>query len=414
MRLFDLDRWSETYESLSRNKARSFLTAFGIFWGIFMLIFLMGGGQGFQRLMSRTFEGAAQNSCYVFPGETTIAYKGMQSQRTWQLDINDVERLKKKVSRLETVTPIIQQWSKTFQYDSKKANGTMRGVRSDYINIENPKIGYGRFINETDVIQKRKVCVIGKRIKEELFPDTENPCGRYIKLDSIYYRIVGVSKSNTNVGGGGNTSETAFIPFTTMQEIYHLGDNISFLTFTVKKGYTVAETQDEVGDIIKEAHLIAPNDKQAVFLFNIELLFQMVESLFNGMSFLVWMIGIGTLISGAIGVSNIMMVTIRERTIEIGIRRAIGAKPSDIVKQIMAESIILTILAGVSGIFFAVLLLNGVEMIVSTTGLDINFQISFTLALVASLALAILGGLAGMAPSLRALSIKPIDAIRSE
>ena len=186
------------------------------------------------------------------------------------------------------------------------------------------------------------------------------------------------------------------------------------MTFTVKKGYSVAETQDEVGDIIKEAHLIAPNDKQAVFLFNIELMFQMVESLFDGMSFLVWMIGIGTLISGAIGVSNIMMVTIRERTIEIGIRRAIGAKPSDIVKQIMAESIILTILAGVSGIFFAVLLLNGVEMIVSTTGLDINFQISFTLALVASLALAILGGLAGMAPSLRALSIKPIDAIRNE
>ena len=414
MRLFDLDRWSETFESLSRNKARSFLTAFGIFWGIFMLIFLMGGGQGFQRLMSRTFEGAAQNSCYVFPGETTIAYKGMQSQRTWQLDINDVERLKKKVSHLETVTPIIQQWSKTFQYESKKADGTMRGVRSDYINIENSKIGYGRFINETDIIQKRKVCVIGKRIKEELFPDIENPCGRYIKLDGIYYRIIGISKSNTDVGGGGNTSETAFIPFTTMQEIYHLGDNISFLTFTVKKGYTVAETQDEVGDIIKEAHLIAPNDKHAVFLFNIELLFQMVESLFDGMSFLVWMIGIGTLISGAIGVSNIMMVTIRERTIEIGIRRAIGAKPSDIVRQIMAESIILTILAGISGIFFAVILLNGVEMIVSRTGLDINFQISFTLALIASLALAILGGLAGMAPSLRALSIKPIDAIRNE
>ena len=414
MRLFDLDKWEEILQTITRNKSRSLLTAFGVFWGVFMLVFLMGGGEGLKRLMARNFEGFAQNSCFVMAGTTTKAYKGFQSGRSWALELDDVERIRRGVPGVETVTPMAARWGINVWRDEAKGNGTMKGIRADYARIEDPHLTYGRFITEADEREYRKVCVLGKRIYEELFPGVDNPCGQYVCVDSIYYQVVGVSKMTSNVGVMGSAERSVMVPLSTMQRIYHYGDQVQTLGFTARRGVTVTEIQDRVESVIKRAHFIAPDDGQAVFMFNMEALFRMVDNLFEGIEILVWLIGVGTLLSGAIGVSNIMMVTVRERTSEIGIRRAIGARPGSILRQVMAESIVLTVLAGLAGITFAVLMLQGLETIVASTGADVSFQISFRMAVGAAAVLAVLGGLAGLAPSFRALAIKPIDAIRDE
>lgn len=414
IKVFDLDQWDEILQTVTRNKSRSLLTAFGIFWGIFMLVFLMGGGEGLKRFMSSNFAGLAQNSCFLMPNATSKAYKGFQSGRQWELENADVERIRRAVPQVETVTPMVAQWGVTMKNGDNQMSGTLKGVKADYALIEDPHLTYGRFLTATDERDRRKVCVIGKRVHEELFPGTDNPCGRFVCIDGVYYQVVGVSKMSSNVGVMGPAEQSVMVPFRTMQHLYGLGNSVQSIGFTARRGHTVTALQPEVERVVRQAHLLAPDDGQALFVFNMEMMFQMIDSLFRGIEALVWLIGLGTLLSGAVGVSNIMMVTVRERTSEIGIHRAIGARPSSILWQVMAESIVLTVIAGLAGITFAVALLSGVEHIVAAQGETISFQVSFGLALGAAAALAVLGGLAGLAPSMRALSIRPIDAIRDE
>lgn len=415
MRLFDFDKFEEIIQTITRNKTRSLLTAFGVFWGVFMLVFLMGGGEGFKRLMAQNFEGFAQNSGFIGAGTTSIAYKGFNSGRTWSLKTSDVDLLKRRVRGIGNVTCLSSQSLKETKFKNRSIdNTTLKGIMPDYRLIDNPIISHGRFITEADLRNHRKVCVIGKKIAEQLFPGVENPCGQFISMDNIYYLIVGVNASNSSVGLMGDAQESVSIPLTTMQRLYSLGEDVAIVSFTAQKGFTVTELEKSVESVLKEEHGIAPNDKQAVIMINIETMFQMVDNLFAGIEKLVWLIGLGTLFSGAVGVSNIMMVTVRERTSEIGIRRAIGARPSNILAQIMSESVALTIIAGLSGITFAVIMLQLLTMAVSMNDLSIDFQIDFNLAVAAASMLAVLGVLAGLAPSLRALAIKPIDAIRDE
>lgn len=414
MKLFDLDQWDEILQTITRNKSRSLLTAFGIFWGIFMLVFLMGGSEGLRRMMSSTFAGFAQNSCFLMTNTTSEAYDGLQSGRAWSLELADVERLRHGVGAIETVTPLSANWGVEFKQGNYSMNGTLKGVRADYAAIEDPHLTYGRFLTDADERSLRKVCVLGKRVCEELFPDTENPCGRFVSLDGVYYQVVGVSKMSSNIGVMGSAETAVLVPFATMQRLYNRGTEVMAIGYTARRGQTVTALQPRVEHIIKRAHRIAPTDTQALFSFNMEAMFRMVDNLFRGIEILVWLIGVGTLLSGAVGVSNIMMVTVKERTSEIGIRRAIGARPSAILRQIMAESVVLTIIAGLAGIAFAVALLQGLETVTAASGHATSFQISFGTAVGAAAALTVLGGLAGLAPSFRALAIKPIDAIRDE
>lgn len=415
MRLFDLDKFEEILQTITRNKTRSLLTAFGVFWGVFMLVFLMGGGEGFKRLMAQNFEGFAQNSGFLGAGVTSIAYKGLNSGRTWSLKTSDVGLLKRRVRGIGNVTCLSSQSLKEVKFKNRSMSNTnLKGIMPDYRLIDNPIISHGRFITEADLRDHRKVCVIGKKIAEQLFPGVENPCGEFISVDNVYYLIVGVNASTSSVGLMGDAQESISIPLTTMQRIYSLGEDVAIVCFTAQKGFTVTELENRVESVIKEEHDIAPADKQAVVMINVETMFQMVDNLFAGIEKLVWLIGLGTLFSGAVGVSNIMMVTVRERTSEIGIRRAIGARPSNILAQIMSESVALTIIAGLSGITFAVIMLQLLTTIVEMNDLNIDFQIDFNLAVAAASMLAVLGVLAGLAPSLRALAIKPIDAIRDE
>ncbi len=216
----------------------------------------------------------------------------------------------------------------------------MKGLYPEYLHIESQEMAYGRFINEVDIQEARKVCVIGKRIYESLFKPGEDPCGKYIRVDGIYYQVIGMSSSEGDMNIQGRASEAVTLPFTTMQQTYNLGGRIDVICFTVKHGIKVSDVQPEMEQIIKAAHYIAPNDKQALMYLNAEAMFSMVDNLFTGINILVWMVGLGTLLAGAIGVSNIMMVTVKERTTEIGIRRAIGARPKDILQQILSESMV--------------------------------------------------------------------------
>lgn len=290
----------------------------------------------------------------------------------------------------------------------------MKGVYPDYGQIETPTLSMGRFINHIDIKEQRKVCVIGKQIYETLFPEGGDPCGKFINVNGTYYQVIGVNTSPGNMSINGWPPTTFVIPFTTMQQQYNFGNRVNLLCYTAKEGYVIKDIQERIEPVLKQAHLIHPDDKQAVIHINAEAMFSMVDNLFKGINILSWMVGLGTLLAGAIGVSNIMMVTVKERTTEIGIRRAIGARPRDIMNQILSESMVLTSLAGMLGICFAVFVLQMMEMGTAQSDTPGHFQISFWGAIGACLILMFLGMFAGLAPAYRAMAIKPIEAIRDE
>ena len=417
MRLFriDIDRWEEILITITRNKTRSFLTAFGVFWGIFMLVALMGGSQGIQEMMSSNFEGFATNSGFSGSNPTSKAYKGFRKGRYWDLEIKDVERIRRAIPEIDILTPSNARWGIKATYDKhENSSCSMKGVYPEYAEIETPTITMGRFITHIGVKEPRQVCVIGKQVYDTLFPDGSGPFGKFINVNGIYFQVIGVNTSAGNMSVNGWAPTTITIPFSTMQQNYNFGDKIQLLCYTARPGHSIKNIQERIEPILKQAHLIHPEDKQAILNVNAEALFSMVDNLFKGIKILSWMVGLGTLLAGAIGVSNIMMVTVKERTTEIGIRRAIGAKPRDIMSQILSESMVLTTLAGMAGISFAVFILQMLEVGTAQSETPGHFQISFWMAIGACIILLVLGMLAGLAPAYRAMAIKPIEAIRDE
>ena len=410
----DIDTCEEILITITRNKTRSLLTAFGVFWGIFMLVALIGGGQGMQEELKSQFEGFATNSGFIAAQKTSEAYKGFRKGRWWDLEIEDVDRVR-NVDGVALATPSIALWGQVAVYGDNKYDCSVKGLYPEYEQIEHQEMTYGRFINDVDIKESRKVCVIGKRVYESLFKPGEDPCGKYVRVNGIYYRVIGMCSSEGNVNIQGQASEDITLPFSTMQQTYNLGKKLHVVCFIMKPGVKVKDVQPEVERLVKAAHYIAPDDKQAVMLLNAEAMFSMMDNLMIGVRFLIWMVGLGTLFAGAIGVSNIMMVTVKERTTEIGIRRAIGARPKDILQQILSESMVLTTIAGMAGISFAVFVLQILEKAANDPGvIKTHYQVSFGLAIGTCILLIALGVLAGLAPAYRAMAIKPIEAIRDE
>ena len=410
----DIDTCEEILITITRNKTRSLLTAFGVFWGIFMLVALIGGGQGMQEELKSQFEGFATNSGFIAAQKTSEAYKGFRKGRWWDLEMEDVDRVR-NVDGVALATPSIALWGQVAVYGDNKYDCSVKGLYLEYEQIEHQEMTYGRFINDVDIKESRKVCVIGKRVYESLFKPGEDPCGKYVRVNGIYYRVIGMCSSEGNVNIQGQASEAITLPFSTMQQTYNLGKKLHVVCFIMKPGVKVKDVQPEVERLVKAAHYIAPDDKQAVMLLNAEAMFSMMDNLMIGVRFLIWMVGLGTLFAGAIGVSNIMMVTVKERTTEIGIRRAIGARPKDILQQILSESMVLTTIAGMAGISFAVFVLQILEKAANDPGvIKTHYQVSFGLAIGTCILLIALGVLAGLAPAYRAMAIKPIEAIRDE
>ena len=367
-----------------------------------------------EQELRKEFEGFATNSGFIFAQKTGEAYKGFRKGRSWDLEMADVERIG-KLAPIEISTPSVAQWGKTAIYEGNKYDCSVKGLYPDYEQIEHQEMAYGRFINDVDIREARKVCIIGKRVYESLFPKGGDPCGKYVQVDSIYYRVVGMCSSEGNVNIQGQASEAVTLPYTTMQKMYNLGNTVELVCFTMKPGVKVADVEEQVKQTIKAAHYISPDDQQAVMMLNVEAMFSMMDALMTGVHILIWMVGLGTLFAGAIGVSNIMMVTVRERTTEIGIRRAIGARPRDILQQILSESMVLTTVAGMAGISLAVLVLQVLEAAANPQGVvETHYQVSFGMAVGTCVLLIALGVLAGLAPAYRAMAIKPIEAIRDE
>ena len=405
----------EILDTISRNKSRSLLTAFGIFWGIFMLVLLIGGTHGLKEMLNSNFSNFAKNAATVWSSPTTKVYKGFAKGREWKMDNDDVVRLRNMIPELDVISPQLSTGTRVTVCGDNTFSATIYGVDENYQRVCMPEMKYGRYINAMDLKQGRKVCVIGKRVYENLFPEGGNPLGSSIRIDSTYYSLVGVDFSPGALTTGESAEEIVLIPISVMQRVYNYGNDVHFISFTAKDGVKVGELTGRIRQVIARKHIVSPNDELAIRVFNTEVLFGILDSLFKGVTFLSWLVGIGTLLAGAIGVSNIMMVTVKERTVEIGIRRAIGATPRMILTQIISESIVLTAVAGMMGILFAVSVLQMIELANTTDGVvSAHFQVDFWTAILATLLLCLMGAMAGMAPALRAMAIKPVDAMRDE
>jgi putative ABC transport system permease protein len=419
MQIFDLDRFQEIWVTITRNKVRSFLTGFGVFWGIFMLMIMLGAGNGLQHGMMEGIEGFATNSCFMGAEQTSVPYKGFQKGRSWNIHNRDIDILLHSVPEIDCLSPVLfgGRSDNNVVYNDNSGSYNIRGLNANYIRIEQQRMSFGRFINEIDVLQSRKVCVIGLKVYEELFPTRGNPIGHYIRIKGIYYQVVGVSSGVSNISIGGRSDESIVVPFTTMQRINNQGDVIHMFAATAKPGIPVKEMETKMKEILKSNNNVAPSDTQAIWGFNLEEEFNIFKYLFLGISILIWIVGSGTLIAGIIGVSNIMMVTVKERTKEIGIRRALGAKPRTIIGQIMSESLVLTAIAGLLGLCFGVLCLNLADVYWLRDAEDVflsNPMVPFNTAVYSTVILLICGLFAGSIPAARALRIKAIDAIREE
>lgn len=416
---FDIDRWQEIWITITHNKSRSVLTAFGVFWGMFMLVLMVGAGNALEKSIASQIDGFAVNSCFFWSQKTTKPYKGFQKGRTWQIKNSDIVVIRQRVPELQYLSPML------FGGNSSDQNNVARGEYSGSFElngcypvaneIQTSRMVYGRYINDIDIEDKRKVCVIGERVYEVLFPKKENPIGSIIRVNGIYFQIVGVSRALSDASIGGDPKTTITLPFSTMQQTFNQGDVVHFVAATAKPNVKVKVVEDKIAATLRDLHQIAPDDKEAVGGVNIEDQFMMFNNLGLGIAALIWIVGLGTLFAGAIGISNIMLVTVRERTKEIGIRRALGATPNNIIGQILTESVVLTILAGIGGIVLGVGILSAVGVAMSQSEQFFKDpQISFAMGVGSLFILAVIGTLAGFIPAQRAMMIKPIEAIREE
>lgn len=419
--MFDLDLWTEIVSALKKNRMRSFMTAFGVFWGIFMLIIMSGAGKALENGVLDGVKAFATNSAFFWTERTSVPHAGFQRGRRWNYENTDIEYLRQNVREIEYLSPRLFG-------NQLNGNNTIRGERAgafnvygdypDYFKIDRWTPVKGRLINEIDILQERKVCNIGERVLEVMFDKDEDPIGQYLKISGVYFQVVGVIHAETRINiGGGKKEETIIIPFTTMQTAYNYGNVVHFFSVTSKKGTKVSELEEKLKTILKDRHKVAPEDLQAIGSFNIEAQFIKFSTLFLGIQVLTWIVGIGTLMAGVIGVSNIMLVIIKERTQEIGIQRAIGATPATVIKHIVAESVFLTVMAGYIGLSLGVGVLEVLNKVLESAGDEMFFrnpEVNLTMALSALGVLVIAGIVAGLIPARRAVSIKPIDAIRDE
>ncbi len=422
MKIFDLDKWHEIYFALKKNPLRTFFTAFGVFWGIFMLIIMMGAGEGLYNGATHDMGGMATNSIFMWTQNTSMPYKGFQRGRYYRFNNDDTQALIDNIPELDVIAPRLQGWG------GEGNNNVVRGERTggyniqgDYpaINLIDPvDITSGRFINENDIAEKRKVAVLGIRVINDLFDANEDPLGEYIQIQGVYFQVIGVFKSKKGDQQAEWDNKAIFIPFTTLQKVYNYGDMVGWYSMTAKKEYTASVVEEKAKDLLKERHSIHPDDDRAVGSFNLEKEWSKMTNLFTGIRALVWIVGIGTLLAGVIGVSNIMLIVVKERTKEIGVQRAIGATPINIVSQIIIESVLLTSFAGYFGLALGVGLLELINYILVSSGAQSNMfnnpEVDFNKAMTALVILVISGIFAGMIPARRAVSIKPIDALRDE
>jgi putative ABC transport system permease protein len=417
---FDRDTWQEIFGSISKNKTRTVITVIGVLWGIFIYIALSGAAKGLDNGFERQFENIAMNSMFVWAQRTSIPYDGFKIGRSIELKLSDIEYLKKRVPEIEFIAPrnvrgVFGGAVPLVVHKSKSSNYNVYGDFPEYTKIATKKIyDGGRFINEEDIKNKRKVCVIGERTQAELFEKNENPIGQYIKIDNIYFQVIGVHKFIP--GGGFESDGDIYIPFETYKQIYNSGDSVQWFTIAAYDDADVVVAEKDIKTVLKRIHRVSPDDERAFGGFNLGEVFNKIVGFSKGMTLLSLIVGIATIIAGVIGIGNILLISVKERTKELGVRRALGATPSEVRNQIIVESVFLTLIAGILGIILGALVLAGIN----AATLDLtdfpytNPTVPIPFILGALFIMVFLGTLIGLIPAQRAVSIKPIDALREE
>lgn len=421
--MFDRDRWQEIWSSLAKNKLRTTLTAFGVFWGIFMLVIMLGSGSGLQNGVMYGMGDFATNSVFMWTRPTTIPYKGLPRNRRYYFKNDDIKALKENIEELELISPRLEGGGRrsgnNVIRNDKSGAFSVYGDYPEWNQIDPANITKGRFINNIDIEQRRKVAVIGKRVYEILFEKDEDPLGKYIRVNGIYFQVVGVfAPKNQNMNFGGDKEQSIHMPFTTLQSSFNYGDIVGWFALTSKPGIPVSVVEEKAIKLLKERHKVAPDDNRAVGFFNLDKEFRQMSGLFAGISGLIWIVGTGTLLAGVIGISNIMLVIVKERTKEIGIMRALGATPAKVIGQIVTESVFLTTLAGYTGLVLGVAVIELINRNLpppsGSNTMFLNPTIDFNVAITALAILVISGIVAGLIPAKKAVSMKPIDALRYE
>lgn len=416
--IFERDSWQEIFATIRKNRLRTFLTMLGVFWGIFMLVVMLGSGNGLRNAIIRDFQGTATNSFFVWTQPTTKGYKGMKPGRRYNFDLGDAAALK-QLRELDVVSPMNQLGG------HDEASNVVRGLKTaacgiranfpEATGIEHIVLEKGRYINAFDIREKRKVCVVGQRVVQLLFKPGEEPMGDYIRVNGVYFRIVGITRTTGSGGDGREQAERIEIPFTTFQNAFNYGNVVGWFAIRSAPGVPAARSEEKVLELLRERHKIAPDDVKAIGHWNMEVEFKKISGLFTGIEWLIWVVGSGTLLAGVIGISNIMLIVIKERTKEIGVKRALGATPAHIVGQVLIETVFLTAISGYMGLVAGIGLLELIDNLVGRSGETFtNPTVDLSVALKALGILVIGGGLAGLIPARKAVNIKPVEALRAE
>tara|TARA_R110001592_G_scaffold67309_1_gene206358 strand:+ start:4776 stop:6032 length:1257 start_codon:yes stop_codon:yes gene_type:complete len=418
--MFNKDRWKEILEVLSSNVFRTLATSFGVGWGIFILIILLAAGKGLENGIRADFGDIATNTMFMWSRNTTIPYKGLPKGRRFSFKLEDVQAINDNVPNLRFISPRNQLGG------FGGANNVVRGLKTGAFNVygdypqiirqEPMTITSGRFLNQNDIEDKRKIAVIGDGVKNELYKLGEVVLGTYVKIQGVNFMVVGTYQKKSD-GGGEEGQKEIFVPFTAFSQAFNMGNDVGWMAITAKDGSSISNLKEKIVGVVKEKRKIHPDDKRAVGYFDLYEQFNRVESLFGALRWVAYFVGVLVLLSGIIGVSNIMLIVIKERTKEIGIRRALGEGPWSIKKQILMESIFLTIISGMVGIIFGSTFIYGVNAVLDSVGpvdMFVNPSVSLGVVVSALVILIFSGLLAGFIPAQSAIKIRPIEALRTE
>lgn len=420
--LLNRDLWKEILESLRSNGFRTLITAFGVFWGIFILVLLLAASKGLENGVKRTFNGVATNTVFMWAQGISKSYKGLPKGRTYKFDITDADAIRQNIKGLKTVSPRNRLGghgaSNSVQY---KLNNGSYGVYGDYPEILTQKslnITNGRFLNYNDIKERNKIAIIGESVKNDLFKKEAKVLGEYIKIQGVSFKVIGVFRANSSGGRGIEDQKEIYIPFTTYDSAFNNGGRVGFFAITAEDQYSITSIKEDIMALLRKRHDIHPEDTRAVGNFDLSEIYNKISGLFIALTGVAYFVGFLILISGIIGISNIMLIVIKERTKEIGVRRALGASPSSIRKQILIESLFLTVMSGMAGVSFAAFIIAIANVVLEKINdpemMFANPSVSLLNIAVALLILVICGLLAGLIPAQTAIKIKPIEALRSE
>ena len=416
--MLDIDKWQEIYGTVKRYKLRTALTAFGVFWGVFMLVALLGAGKGLQNGVLEGF-GGLKNAVFIAPGgATSLPYRGLSKGRSIKFTDDDLAAIRQQVNNIDLLVAGNQLGQQFVERGEKNDSYAISGAPPETLALRGQRLLDGRFINPLDMRERRKVAVLGTRAREVLFAQGESPLGRQIQIKGIFFRVIGVFDAGRSGNFDQRAAETIYIPNSTLRYTFNQQDRIDQLLLTPVTGVRAEVIEQQVDMLLRERHQVHPNDPAPIATFNVQQRFENMQSLFAGMAAFSWLVAVGTIIAGVIGVGNIMLIVVKERTREIGIRKALGATPRSIVAMIVQESLVITGVAGYFGLVVGVFMLEGIgallERATDGNGFFSNPEISFTTALLAIALLIVAGACASMMPASKAAKVDPVWALQEE